>query len=164
MTKLVDLVTLTPVDPAGPALRFHLIGDDALSGGLGGWEVVDRPGRRGAAEWVKVDPWRLAVPLLTTGFDVRPGVNVSVEPKLLALMRLAWKVPGGSQPPIITAAGPIRVPRPDMRWVVEDIEWGEQVRRSDGQRIQQAMTVKLLEHVSAEVLLGPVAQARARAV
>lgn len=160
MSEAVNLVTLLPVLPAGPGLRFHLVGDDELTGGVGGWEVVPRARRRGAAEWVGVEPYRLALPLLTTGFDVTPGENVSVEAKLVALERLALKVPGGLQPPVLQVLGPVRVPRADQRWVIEDIEWGAQVRRSDQQRIQQEMTVRLLEYVTAEVLLGPAARAR----
>jgi hypothetical protein len=162
MTALTNLVTLTPVDPPGPGLRFHMDGDDEPAGGIGGWEVIDRPRRRGAAEWVGVRPWALALPLYTDGHDVRPGVNHSVEQKIADLIQLAYKVPGGFQPPILEVTGPVRVPRPGMRWVIEDIRWGEQERRSDQQRIYQTMTVLLLEHVTAEVLLGPAAQARAR--
>jgi hypothetical protein len=161
MTDLNNLVTIAPVEPAGPPLRFHLDGDDDLTGGVGGWEVVDRPRRRSAAEWPGVPPFRLAVPLFTDGLDVRPGINVSVEPKLTALTRLALKVPSGFQPPLMELAGPLKIPFPGMRWVIENIQWGSAVRRSDEQRVQQAMTVLFLEHVTAEILLGPAAQARA---
>lgn len=160
MTASVGLVTLRPVDPAGPELRFHLLGDDEPTDGVGGWEVVDRPRRRGAAEWSGVQPWRLALPLLTTGLDVTPGVNVSVEPKLTELIRLALKVPGGLQPPVLEVTGPVRVPFPGMRWVIEGFEWGAQVRASTGERVQQEVTVRLLEYVRADVLLGPAARAR----
>jgi hypothetical protein len=161
MTDLNNLVTITPVDPPGASLRFHLDGDDELTGGVGGWEIVGRPRRRGAAEWVGVPPFRLTLPLFTDGLDVRPGVNVSVEPKITALTRLALKVPGGFQPPLLELSGPLRLPFPGMRWVIEDITWGTAWRRSDQQRVQQAMTVMLIEHVTAEILLGPAAQARA---
>lgn len=162
MTDLNNLVTITPVDPAGPGLRFHLDGDDELTSGLGGWEVVDRPRRRGAAEWVGVQPWVLTLPLFTDGLDVRSGINTSVEPKCAALIQLAYKVPGGFQPPLLEVTGPVRVPRAGMRWVIQHIQWGTQVRRSDQQRVQQALTVTLLEHVTSEILLGPAARARAQ--
>jgi hypothetical protein len=161
MTDLNNLVTLTPVDPAGPPLRFHLDGDAVLTGGVGGWEVNGRPRRRGAAEWVGVPPFRHSVPLFTDGLDVRPGVNISVEPKITALIRLALKVPGGFQPPLLELSGPLDIPFPGMRWVIEDITWGAAWRRSDQQRVQQAMTVLFVEHVTVEILLGPAGQARA---
>lgn len=162
MTEPVNTVTLTPVAPATSLdpLRFHLVGDDELTGGVGGWEVVDRTRRRSSAEWLGVQPYRLALPLLTTGLDVTPGVNVSVEPKITALLFLAQKVMGGLQPAQLEVTGPVRVPRPGIRWVIEDIEWGVQVRMSDGQRCQQEMLVRLLEYVPADVLLGPAARAR----
>jgi hypothetical protein len=162
MSALTNLVTLTPVDPLGPGLRFHLDGSSVPGGGIGGWEVIPRPRRRGVAEWVGVEPWTLALPLYTDGHDVRPGVNHSVESKVAALVQLGYKVPGGFQPPVLEVAGPVRVPRPGMRWVLTSIEWGEEERRSDRQRIYQTMTVNLLEYVTAEILLGPAAQVRAR--
>jgi hypothetical protein len=161
--SLANLVTLTPVDPPGPPLRFHLNGDDEVSGGVGGWEVVPRPRRKASVEWVGVtQPWTLALPLITDGLDVREGDNRSVEPKLDALIFLAQVVPGGSQPPVLTVSGPVRVRRPNMRWVIQSFEWGAQVRRSDQARVQQMFTVNLLEYVAAEILLGPAARARAR--
>lgn len=162
MTALVNLVTLAAVDPPGASLRFHLLGDDTPAGGVGGWEVLPRPRQRGAAEWTGVEPWTLDLPLLTTGLDVRPGLNATVEPKVAALIGLAQKVPGHTRPALLDVTGPIRVPRPGMRWVIAAIEWGPQVRRSDGQRVQQEMTVRLLEHVTAALLLGPAAAANAR--
>jgi hypothetical protein len=162
MSTPTNLVTLTPVDPPGPGLRFHMDGDDDLTGGLGGWIVNGRPRRRGSPEWEGVPPFQLTLPLYTDGHDVAPGRNESVEPKIVALIRLALKVPGGFQPPLVEVSGPTKAPWPGMRWAINDIRWGEQIRRSDGQRVFQAMTVVLLEHVTAEVLLGPAAQARAR--
>ncbi len=161
--SLENLVTLTPVDPPGPPLRFHLYGDDEVSGGVGGWEVIERPRRKASVEWVGVRaPWTISLPLLTDGLDVLPGDNRSVEPKIDALISLAQIAPGRDQPPVLTLSGPIRVRRPNMRWVIESFQWGPQVRRSDAARVQQEVTVTLLEYVEAEILLGPAAQARAR--
>ncbi len=159
----LELVTITPVDPPGPPLRFHLIGSDETRGGVGGWEVVPRPRRKPSVEWTGVpQPWMIALPLMLDGLDVLPGDNRSVEPKIDALISLAQIAPGRSQPWVVTLSGPIRTRRPFMRWVINDLEWGEQVRRSDAARVQQTVTVTLLEYVEAEILLGPAAQARAR--
>lgn len=156
----MSLVTLTPVLPAGESLRFHLVGQASLTGGVGGWEVVDRPKRRGVPEWAGVSPYEMVLPLLTDGFDVSPGVNVSVEPKMQALERLALKVPGGTQPPVVQVSGPIPLPlggpaQAAQRWVVNgDLELGESVRRSDGARVQQYVTVTLLQYTEAEIVLS----------
>lgn len=157
-----NLVTLTPVEPAGEALRFHLVGDDDPAGGVGGWEVVARPRQRGAAEWTGVDPWTLTLPLVTTGLDVSPNRNASVEAKCRALVVMAMRARATMRPPVLEVTGPVRVPFPGMRWVITGLEWGAQVRDHRQQRVQQHVTVHLLEYVTPQVLLGPAAAARAR--
>lgn len=162
-TPLRDLVTLKPVNPAGRQVRLHLAGDDAPGGGVGGWEVVARPRRRSTAEWVGVEPWTMTLPLITSGVDVRgPGRHVSVEPKIKDLVNLASPTRSTGEPPILLVAGPLRLPAPKMRWVITGLEWGTQMRRNRGDRIQQEVTVHLLEYVRGDVLRGPAAKARAR--
>lgn len=157
-----DLVVLNPVNPNGKALRLHLAGDDALGGGVGGWEVVARPRRRSGVEWVGHEPWTLSLPLVTSGVDVRGNRDVSVEAKIRQLVAMAQKTKKTDEPPIIKVSGPIRLPSPRMRWVITGLEWGAQMRNKRGRRIQQEVTVHLLEHVRADILRGPAAAARAR--
>lgn len=160
---LRDLVVLDAVTPNRRPLRFHLNGDDELTGGVGGWEDVPRPRRRATSEWVGSPVFQLAVPLITSGIDAgRPGRDVSVEPKLRALVALGQPTVKTGEPPILKVTGPLRVPSPKTRWVLVDIEWGAQIRNSRGQRIQQEMTVILREYVRGDILRGPAAAARAR--
>lgn len=162
-TPLRDLVTLRPVTPTGKPLRLHLVGDDTLDGGVGGWEVVSRPRRRGTAEWVGVEPWTMTLPLVTSGVDTRgPGQHASVEAKIKRLVALATKTAKSGEPPILVVAGPLRLPDPKMRWVITGFEWGAQMRDKRGRRIQQDVTVTLLEYVRGDILRGPAAKARAR--
>lgn len=162
-TPLRDLVTLNPVKPNGKPLRFHLMGDDELSGGVGGWEVVSRPRRRATAEWVGVDPWSMTLPLMTTGVDARgPNQHVVIESKIQDLIALATATKKTGEPPILKVAGPLRLPSPQMRWTITDLEWGAQLRNDRGRRIQQEVTVHLLQYVRADVLRGPAAKVRAR--
>lgn len=161
-TPLHDLVILDPVNVPRQRLRFHLAGDDALAGGVGGWESVPRPRRKATAEWVGTPPWTLALPLITSGVDVRGHRDVSVEAKIRRLVALAEPSRKTDEPPIIRISGPVRLPSPRMRWVITDLEWGAQMRNKRGQRIQQEVTVHLLEYVRGEILRGPAAKARAR--
>jgi hypothetical protein len=163
-TPMRELVTLDPVTPnmPGMTLRFHLAGDDGLGGGVGGWESVPRPRRRAGAEWVGIEPYLLSLPLVTTGVDVRRNRDVQVEAKVRRLIRLAQPTRKTGEPPILLVRGPIRLPAPRMRWVITGIEWGEQMRNKRGRRVQQAMTVHLMEYVRGDILRGPAAAARAR--
>jgi hypothetical protein len=163
-TPLKDLVTLNPIIPnmPGMTLRFHLAGDDGLSGGVGGWESVPRPRRRATAEWVGTEPYLLSLPLITTGVDARGRRSVSVEPKLRKLVKLAQPTKRTGEPPILLVRGPVRLPSPKMRWVITGFEWGEQMRGPGGRRIQQEVTVHLMEYVRGDLLRGPAAKVRAR--
>lgn len=157
------MVTLTAVEPAGASLRLHLVGDAALSGGGAQWEIVPRPRRTSATEWVGTDPHQMAMPLLLDGMDVVAGGGdrpVEADCDLLA----AWQRPiQSTPPPIVVAAGPLPIPAYGLRWVITSVEWGTAVRGADGRRIQQEVTVTLLEHTVANILFGPAAAARARA-
>lgn len=164
--NLVDLVTITPISPAGPAVRFHLAGDDELTGGTARWEEVERPRRRSATEWVGTDPHRLKLPLMIDGMDVlSDGVDVPMEADIATLA--SWTQPASQtgQPPLLAVVGPIKSVPGTPLWVIDGLEWltGTAVRQLDGQRIRQEVVVTLLEHTAAEVFLGPAAAARARA-
>jgi hypothetical protein len=158
-----DLVTLTPVDPGGPPLRFHLVGDDKLTGGGGRWELVERPRRRSATDWVGTDPFRLVLPLMSDGFeDTGPWAENSVEGDIEWLLSWAQPTAETGIPPVFLVDGPLKVPAYNPRWVIESIELADDaIRRADRARIRQAFTVTLLEHTAAQVMLGPAAAVRA---
>lgn len=157
-----DVVILNPVTPNLKAQRFHLVGDDTPSGGAGGWEAVSRPRRKAAAEWGGTELWSLVLPLLVTGVESSRGHDSSVEGDVRALLAIARKHPKTGQPPILTVSGPVRVPSPRMRWVIQGFEWGDQIRNTAGRRVQQYVTVTLLEYEEAAVLLSPAKAAKSR--
>lgn len=159
-----DLVTLTPIAPPGPRIRCHLPGDGVLAGGGGGWEVVPRPRRKAATEWVGADAFTLSAPLLLDGVDLLgDDVDTSVE---VECDRLAsWLLPteATKRPPLLLVDGPLPVPAGNPRWVLQGIEWGAAERSRERARVRQEVTITLLEHTAAEILRGPAAAARARA-
>lgn len=121
--------------------------DDPItpSDGYGGWEVIDRPNRAGLTDWKGRNPFSLTVPgLLYQGGD-------SVEPDRRALDQLAT----GSPPEIVAITGRA-LPIPQVctgRWVIEDVQWGEEVRRgTDGSLTRKHVTVVLREHVADTLL------------
>lgn len=161
-TNGFDMVTLTPVAPAGPGLRVHLQGESELSGGVGGWSTVDRPRRRAAAEWSGTPLWQLKVPLRLDGMDYRGGASlISVEPEVERLISWGTKQDATGEPVVLLADGPLKIPARNPAWVIQDVAWGKEWRRPDRHRIAQEITLTLLEHAVAEVLLGPAARARA---
>jgi hypothetical protein len=162
MSMARDIVTIDPVTPNLPAMRFHLLGDDELTGGVGGWEVVARPRRKAAAEWGGTDAWTLSLPLMATGMESSRGRDASIEGALRALIAAGTPSAKTGQPPVLKVTGPVRVPSSSIRWVIQSIEWGAQIRNNAGQRVQQEFTLALLEYVEAAVLLSPAKAAKAR--
>lgn len=119
-----------------------LLGDDAVAGGVGGWEA-DKAGkkRRPVLRFGGTPGWEVTLTLML-------GVaedDKSVEWPCRQLV--AWgRRRKGALPPRLKIAGKVRVPT-GADWVIDSIEWGPQIRRaSDRARVQQQVTVKLIEY------------------
>ncbi len=154
-------VLIKPTRPVSPGLRFDLVGDDELTGGAGGWQDIARPRRRTAVEWVGTPAYTYVLPLMIDGIETSPGGNTVVESAIKTLT--SWGTPTSKtgQPPVVRLAGPLRAPD-SLRWVIDDITWGEQIRNNAGRRIQQQVTVTLKEFVEPTLMKGPAARARNR--
>lgn len=162
MTVARDIVTIDPVTPNLPTMRFHLLGDDELAGGVGGWEAAARPRRKAATEWGGTDAWTLSLPLMATGMEASLGRDTSVEGSIRALVAAGTMSSKTGQPALLKVTGPVRVPSSNIRWVIQSIAWGAQIRNAAGERVQQEFTLALLEYVEAAVLLSPAKAAKTR--
>jgi LysM domain len=129
--------TVTVLKDADPAV---------VTGGYGGWQVVQRPKRRGLTQWMGRDPIRMEVPVLFDGFAKQDSQEVEIS----KLSRMA--LPHGDEPPVVDVDGH-GIPNPGPEhWVIEDLTWGKNVEwefSSDGvmSRLRQDCVVKLLEYV-----------------
>jgi len=119
----------------------------ALSGGVGGWQGTDRPGRR-PARW-----WQGGVELTQTitGFldlGVGPHAGTPVERRLLDLRRLGVKPAGEDEPPPIALSGDVVDPYsagPGL-WVMQGLSLGDRLFRRGGVLQRQAVTVELVDY------------------
>lgn len=154
-------ITLTPVRPPKPGIVFELDGDESFSGGVGGWEVLDRPRNTAATAWVGTPAKTLTLPIRLDGRESFPGFDMPVESACRRLER--WGQPTGKtgEPDVLTVTG---LPRVDAatRWVIQDITWGSYVVDSSGQRVMQGMVVQLLEYARAELVASRAKRARKR--
>src|SRR5690606_28515888 len=69
----------------------------------------------------------------------------------------------GNQPPPITIRGAVPAHH-SVRWVIRDLDWSDEVvvrRRSDGHRIQQGVTLDLIQYVQPELAFSRSAAQRA---
>lgn len=152
---------LTPVIPAGPPLEVTLgQSPPMLSGDAGGWEEVNRPRKRAFTRWSGVGLRQLVLDVLLDGF-------ASDAPVEAAIGRLrSWCDASGDQATVIGVAGAGVPPMAQGgRWGINDLAWGDSIRRDDGQTIRQAVAITLLEYIEPDILLrsSPAAAARDRA-
>jgi hypothetical protein len=137
--------------PPGVTLRFHADPEQlARATGAGGWSRVPHPKRTESIEW---EGTPLASFPLALRFDGWPDRLVEEPCRILEV----WgkRQPGWHQPSVlqlIYGANSTRL------YVIEDIEWGEELRREDGLRVRQDVTVTLLEYAEAELVLRPAQQ------
>lgn len=154
-------ITLTPVRPPKPGIVFELDGDEEVGGGVGGWEVLDRPRNTAATAWVGTPVKTLTLPIRLDGREAFPGWDMPVESSCQRLER--WGLPTGKtgEPDVLTVTG---LPRVDAatRWVIQDITWGSYVVNAAGQRVMQGMVVQLLEYARAELVASRAKRARKR--
>lgn len=141
---------LRQVRPAGPTLRFGFNPTTVTpSGGVGGWEEVARPRRTAVVSWQGRPAKRIA---FTLTFDGWPDQSVEDDCRILHNMGEP-RAPGKPPPELRLMYGPYGTG--DQTWVIEDLEWGEELRDSELRRVRQEVTVTLLEYRSPDFALSP---------
>jgi hypothetical protein len=133
-----------------------LVGDDTITGGVGGWEQRSRARRTPKTVWNETPGLTWQVPVLFDGGD--DGRSVEAVCRRLE----AWGVPGNNDdtPPILTVDAPAGRQPAGLRWVLQDLAWGDQERNDDGERTQQYATLTFLQYVPGKVAKGPAGKSR----
>lgn len=126
------------------ALRGDLVGDETVSGGVGGWESVEGKGRKAdGLRFSGTTPWAVTIPL---GFNgITPKGRKSVEAQCRRLLDLGRPAGKAKKPPLLKVTGLVRVPS-TVDFVIDSITWGRQIRNSQGARVQQIVEVSLIQH------------------
>lgn len=136
-------ITIVTADDDKRTVHGWLVDDPpTLSGGYGGFRVADRPRKTGLTIWQGRAPFQLDVPMLLSD----RGSSVSDEIHNLDVMSSGTSKGG---PPTVKVDGAVPVPaHAGELWVIQDVQWGDIVRRSDRVVIRQRVNVTLLEYVS----------------
>jgi hypothetical protein len=151
-------VIIHPTGNPSPSVTLEQTGDDSLEGGVGGWEVLDRPTREAMTAWRGTPGLTWTLPVSLVNLD--SGISVERDIALLE----SWARPTdalGRPPQLVVAADVGRAPS-TARWVINGIEWGEQIRNGANQRIRQDLTLTLLKYVPGKILKGPAAKSRGK--
>lgn len=130
-------------------LKCDLFGDDDVAVAVGGWEEVEygKKKRRRTGMAFKGSPaYSITLALAFNGIGGGGvGDAKSVEAQCRRLVAMGRPRKPGGRPPLLRLSGPLRVPS-GVTWVVSSIEWGAQVRDSDGRRVQQHFELTLTQH------------------
>lgn len=133
-----------------------LVGPESprLTGGYGGWDVVNRPRQVGMTIWKGVDPYKLEFQMILNGgldgWQVKfwdRSADVSQEPVMRDLLDVARGNADHSGPGIVKIEG---IPSlPADRWVIDDIKFGtDSIRRKDDfHRIRQTIDFTMIEYM-----------------
>lgn len=159
-----DRVTIRPAGQAGEGIDFELVGDDEPTGGVGGWETLDRRRRAPAVFWGATPAITWTLPLLIDGVETSVGVDTVIEQDIARLER--WGQSSRPKrdtiaPPVLQVLGPVHYPA-TTRWVLQDLSWGARLRNTNGRRIQAYVTVTLQQYVSAELVVSHAKKARGK--
>lgn len=127
-----------------------------MTGGYGGWSITDRPRRVGLSTWDGRQPLQMTLPLKLDGWKV----DQSVEGEVAILERMALPITEYATPPIVFVSRP--APHASLEWVIQSIEFGDAIRRADGDRLRQDVVLTLLQYIDDDVLQLSNAAQRAR--
>lgn len=127
----------------GISLRLRMgEGPAQMSGGVGGWEEVSRPGRKALTVHTSQPRITQTVPVLLDGWEA----GESVDDEKARVIRLGQKDEQGNPPPVLRLSGPVHMTK--LRWVLSDVSWGDRViRRRDGVLVRQDATLTFEEYV-----------------
>lgn len=150
-------VAITRTGEQQPRIVLELLGDDDVTGGGAIYSLQERSGRTPITSWEGTEAITWTLPLSLDGFDDNPR---SVE-REIALLK-AWQLPSDKddKPPVLDVDAPLGRAPATARWVLQDLEWGDQIRNSTGQRVRQDVRVTFLEYQAGAIKKGPAAKSR----
>lgn len=128
-------------------------GSPVVTGGLGGWKIVERQDDIAATIWSGQEPLTADVPIMLDGYANDSGV----ASQLNTLFKLGRDARGDENvPPVFKLYGPI-APIPDGKeWVLGDngidLDPDSVIRSDGGDLMRQALVLHLLEYVRPDVI------------
>lgn len=139
-------VWVTPINAGGAPVGFGLLGDAKISQYSSGayvWTIVDRPRQKPIVEFTSSPLWQLELPLILDGSDT----DTSVEQVCQQIGTWSHADPRIKEAPQLAVAGPLDQ-QGVTRWVCQTVAFGQTaiIRRRDGARVQQDITLTLLEY------------------
>jgi hypothetical protein len=122
-----------------------------ITQGYGGFQEIQRPGRRSLVAWQGVAPYRMGLALVFDGrqlnLPARDRLPSVVETDCANLERMASMPQAFWAPPKVRVTG-AAVPKSSLDWHIDVLTWGEALRSRDGLRNRQHVTLELVQAVT----------------
>jgi len=122
-----------------------------MTGGMGGWQIINRPRRSGITQWTGYEPYQMEVSVMFDGWHAQESVEDDIR-------RLNMMQTGSDYqpPPTIKIDGAL--PVAGAIWVISTIDWGDivywkQSPTGEFNRYRQDAVVHLLQYVAEERLV-----------
>ena len=139
------LVTFVSFNPNYRVVALLDAAVPAITQGYGGWTEQDRARRRTLTYYSGPKPFKMDLPIVFDGYSTDTSVEASVK----TLEQMATPAKYGAPPPTVKIIG--HLPHTDITWVIDDITWGDTMRKIGGIRVRQNMVVHLLEYVTTDI-------------
>lgn len=135
-----------------------------ISDGYGGWQVIPRKNKVGIVAWQGNNPMRMKLGLMLDAWGpnaLRPN-NIETDCVNLDTMASANRNNNTRPPSITFLADQYVLPKQNVTWVIDDIQWGDGIKNRDtGIRLRQQVSLVLLELVE-DTLLNTLSPALTR--
>jgi hypothetical protein len=119
-----------------------LMGDGpaTITGGIGGWQQVERPDAKSLTEWSGQGTVTQSVPLMLNGFKQ----GDSIQGQANDIIALGRNTTDDEVPPVFRMFGAIHFQW--LPWVLEDVEWTDEViRDNDTTLLRQEVILHVAE-------------------
>lgn len=143
-------ITIASVTPAASVTAIATDDVPTISAGYGGWSEASRPGRQAATVWEGFAGRRMTISVLLDGL----GEESSVESQITAVDTMARSIVDGHTPIVSVTGDTIPVEVAGARWVIDRVDWGNAIRRQDGQRVRQVASFEFLEFVAPQIVIA----------
>ena len=128
------------------ALRIPLgQGAPSITGGLNGWEEVERSDGRPVTEWSGADALKVDVPVMLNGWP-----SDSIEREWNRLLKLCRRKDGEEEPASFKVIGPFFFSGMRMVMAGVDQDASQTIRNSNGKLVRLAAVLHLMEYVKAD--------------
>lgn len=155
----MGVAELRQVVPVGVKLQFALDPKQITQGGgVGGWSEIGHVKRPSSVEFEGTPLRTLTVPLMLDGWTGnrfwarRDGARIDVE-ETCRILEALGRPPGGRvEPPVLQF---VYGPHTPLRWVLNGLDWGAELRNASARRVRAEVTLQLLEYRDTVLTVSP---------